>query len=146
MYTPTHFEESRIEVLHELIRTHPLASLITHSESGLNANHIPLQLKSGPESPASPEGALSYGILCGHMARANPLWQEVSEEPEVLAIFHGPQSYITPSWYASKEETGKVVPTWNYAVVNGRQARISQKITRNRSFGDSRMGKHRRKQ
>lgn len=109
VYIPKQFEEPRIEVMHELIRAHPLATLVTHSPSGLNANHIPLHLS---ESPAS------YGTLLGHIARANPLFNEIAEGIETLAIFHGPNVYITPSWYATKKETGKVVPTWNYAVVH----------------------------
>ena len=109
MYIPTQFEEVRVDVMHELIRAHPLATLVTHSSSGLNANHIPLHLSESP---------LPYGTLQGHIARANPLLGEIAEGIETLAIFHGPDSYITPSWYATKKETGKVVPTWNYAVVH----------------------------
>lgn len=109
MYIPKQFEEPRVEVLHELIRAYPLAALVTHSPSGLNANHIPLHFS---ESPAP------NGTLHGHIARANPLMGEIAEGIEALAIFHGPNSYITPSWYATKKETGKVVPTWNYAVVH----------------------------
>ena len=95
--------------MHELVRAYPLATLVAHSSSGLNANHIPLHLS---ESPAP------YGALRGHIARANPLFGEIAGGIEALAIFHGPDSYITPSWYATKKETGKVVPTWNYAVVH----------------------------
>ncbi|EIC30323.1 FMN-binding negative transcriptional regulator [Methylomicrobium album] len=109
MYIPKQFEESRVEVMHELIHAYPLATLITHSSDGLNANHIPLYLS---ESPAP------SGTLQGHIARANPLLGEIAEGIEALAIFHGPDSYITPSWYTTKKETGKVVPTWNYAVVH----------------------------
>ncbi len=95
--------------MHELVRAYPLATLVTHSSSGLNANHFPLHLS---ESPAP------YGTLQGHIARANPLFGEITGGIETLAIFHGPDSYITPSWYATKKQTGKVVPTWNYAVVH----------------------------
>lgn len=109
MYIPKQFEETRGEVMHELIRAYPLATLVTHSPDGLNANHVPLHLS---ESPAP------YGSLRGHIARANPLLGEIAEGIETLAVFHGPDSYITPSWYATKKETGKVVPTWNYAVVH----------------------------
>ena len=109
MYIPKQFEEVSVEVMHELIRAYPLATLVTHSSSGLNANHIPLYLF---ESPAP------YGALRGHIARANPLLGEIAEGMETLAIFHGPNSYITPTWYATKAETGRVVPTWNYAVVH----------------------------
>lgn len=109
MYTPKHFEEPRIEVMHELMRARPLATLVTLSSGGLNANHIPLHLADAPAP---------FGTLRGHVARANPLWSDFAKDVEVLAIFHGPDSYITPSWYATKQETGKVVPTWNYAVVH----------------------------
>jgi transcriptional regulator len=109
MYTPRQFEEPRVDAMHELIRARPLATLVTLSSSGLNANHIPLHLS---ESPAP------FGTLRGHVARANPLWGDHAKDNESLAVFHGPDAYITPSWYATKKETGKVVPTWNYAVVH----------------------------
>lgn len=95
--------------MHELIRARPLATLVTLSSSGLNANHIPLHLS---ESPAP------LGSLQGHVARANPILSDLESSMEALAVFHGPDAYITPSWYASKMETGMVVPTWNYAVVH----------------------------
>lgn len=109
MYVPQQFYEPRIDVMHELIRAYPLATLVTLSSNGLNANHIPLYLS---ELPAP------WGTLQGHVARANPLLDDIVNEIESLAVFHGPDTYITPSWYATKKETGKVVPTWNYAVVH----------------------------
>ena len=109
MYTPKHFEEPRTEIMHELMRARPLATLVTLTSNGLDANHIPLHLINTPAP---------FGTLRGHVARANPLWRDFAKDVEVLAIFHGPDSYITPSWYAAKQETGKVVPTWNYAVVH----------------------------
>jgi transcriptional regulator len=109
MYIPKQFEELRVEVMHELIRAYPLATLVTHSVSGLNANHIPLHLSLS---------SAPYGVLQGHIARANPLLSEISEGIDTLAIFHGPDSYVTPSWYTTKKETGKVVPTWNYTVAH----------------------------
>ena len=109
MYTPKHFEEPRIEVMHELMRARPLATLVTLTPGGIDANHIPLHLIDQPAP---------FGTLRGHVARANTMWRDFSKDTEVLAIFHGPDSYITPSWYATKQETGKVVPTWNYAVVH----------------------------
>jgi transcriptional regulator len=109
MYIPKHFEEPRIEVMHDLIRAWPLCTLVTLASGGLDANHIPLHLSDDP----APLGALR-----GHVARANPLWCDTAPDSEVLAIFHGPEAYITPSWYATKAETGKAVPTWNYAVVH----------------------------
>jgi len=109
MHIPKQFEEPRVDVMHELIRARPLATLVTLSSSGLNANHIPLHLS---ESPAP------FGTLQGHVSRANPILSDLEKNIEVLAVFHGPDAYITPSWYATKKETGKVVPTWNYAVVH----------------------------
>jgi transcriptional regulator len=109
MYLPEMFQEDRIEVLHDLIRTHPFATLVTQSDGALTADHVPLLLDTGTDGPDR---------LRGHLAAANPLCRgEVSERP-ALVIFQGPQSYVTPSWYASKQEHGKVVPTWNYAVVH----------------------------
>lgn len=109
MYIPKHFEEPRIEVMHELMRVHPLATLVTLSSNGLNANHIPLYL-TDDSSP--------FGTLQGHLARSNSMWSDFATDVEALAIFQGPDAYITPSWYATKKETGKAVPTWNYAVVH----------------------------
>jgi len=109
MYIPSHFEELRIEVMHDLIQTRPLATVITLSSNGIDANHIPLHL-------SSTEGR--FGVLRGHVARANPMWRELVQDVEALAVFHGPDSYISPSWCPTKQEHGKVVPTWNYAVVH----------------------------
>lgn len=109
MYLPKHFAETRVEVLHQLIREHPFAALVTHGPDGINANHIPFEIDPQPAP---------FGTLRGHVARANPVWKEAAAGGHVLVIFQGPQSYITPSWYATKQETGKVVPTWNYAMVH----------------------------
>lgn len=109
MYIPKHFEEPRIDVMHELIRAHPLATLVTLSSSGLNANHIPLYLS---------DDSSAFGTLQGHIARSNSMWSDFAKDVEALAVFQGPDAYITPSWYATKKETGKVAPTWNYAVVH----------------------------
>lgn len=111
MYQPPHFREERLGVQHDLIRNHPLGLLISSGEGGLLANPIPFQLIERPEGP---------GILQAHMARANPQWRAISEGAEVLVVFQGPDHYITPSWYETKRETGKVVPTWNYAIVQVR--------------------------
>ena len=110
MYLPAHSEETRIEVLHALMREHPFATLVAHDGRELTANHLPLQLVAD---------IAPSGVLQGHLARANPLWQR-AVDAEVLAIFHGPQAYVTPSWYPTKREHGKAVPTWNYAVVHAR--------------------------
>lgn len=104
MYLPKHFAETDITEMHALMRAKPLATLVSHGPDGLNANHIPLLLTDGK--------------LQGHVARANPLWQEGKVTGEVLVIFHGDESYISPSGYATKVEHGKVVPTWNYAAVH----------------------------
>ncbi|MBX3665209.1 MAG: FMN-binding negative transcriptional regulator [Burkholderiales bacterium] len=110
MYEVAAFRESRIEVMHALIRAHPLSTLVTVSGGIAEANHLPLLIDPDP----SPNGTLR-----GHVARANPLWRQLPEG-EVLAVFQGPQVYVTPSWYPSKREHGRVVPTWNYAVVHVR--------------------------
>jgi transcriptional regulator len=109
MYCPAHFAEPRIEILHALMRARPLATLVTLGPDGLDANHIPLLLDAA---------AGEFGMLRGHLARANPLWRTLGTGDDVLAIFHGPQGYVTPGWYPSKAETGKAVPTWNYAVAH----------------------------
>lgn len=109
MYIPKHFDEPRTDVMHELMRARPLATLITLSSGGLNANHIPLQLAND---------VLPFGTLRGHVARANSLWQDYAKDVEVLAVFQGPDAYVTPSWYPTKAEDGKAVPTWNYAVAH----------------------------
>ena len=109
MYCPAHFEETRSEVLHALMRAYPLATLVTWDADGLDANHIPLLLDAT---------AGEFGSLRGHVARANPLWRKVGASDTALAIFHGPEGYVTPNWYPSKAETGKAVPTWNYVVAH----------------------------
>jgi transcriptional regulator len=109
MYSPAHFAETRLEVLSELIRAQPLATLVSQCPQGLTADHIPLQWHPEPAP---------FGRLRGHVARANPLWREADRTTDVLAVFSGPQAYITPAWYATKAETGRVVPTWNYIAVH----------------------------
>ncbi|MEM5344061.1 FMN-binding negative transcriptional regulator [Paraburkholderia azotifigens] len=109
MYVPDHFNESDIEVLHASIAQHPFGMLITHGRSGLDANHLPFELAAG-------EGEL--GVLHAHVARANPVWQDVANGDEVLAVFRAGDAYISPTWYPSKHEAHKQVPTWNYIVVH----------------------------
>lgn len=109
MYLPKHFEETRVDVFHGLVRAHPLGALVTLGAGGLEANHIPFEIDPDPAP---------FGTLRGHVARANPVWRELSRGGEALAIFQGPSTYVSPSWYPSKQEGGKVVPTWNYAVVH----------------------------
>jgi len=109
MYLPENFAERRIEELQRIMRDHPLGTIVTHTDRGLDANHIPFELDAGG-------GAC--GTLQGHVARANPLWTDVASEAEVLVIFRGHDGYISPSWYPSKHETHRHVPTWNYEVVH----------------------------
>ena len=112
MYQPSHFKQEDTAELHALMRAHPLAVLVSHGAEGLTADHVPLEL----DASAGPDGTL-HSTLRGHLARANPLWRQAANQP-VLAVFRGPQAYISPSWYPSKADTHKVVPTWNYAVVH----------------------------
>lgn len=111
MYTPSHYAESRTAVLHDLMRAHPLATLVTATARGFEANHLPLLLDAA-------EG--ESGVLLGHVARTNPVWRETESGSEALAIFSGADHYVSPNWYPSKRAHGKVVPTWNYAVVHVR--------------------------
>jgi transcriptional regulator len=107
MYTPPLFKEDRIDVLHEAIRCTGLATLVSATAEGLVASHVPMLLDPLPAP---------YGTLIGHLARPNP--QANRAIGEVLAIFQGPEAYISPSWYATKRQDGKVVPTWNYVAVH----------------------------
>jgi transcriptional regulator len=91
------------------VRAHPLGALVTLGAGGLEANHLPFEIDPDPAP---------FGTLRGHVARANPVWRELSRGADALAIFQGPATYVSPSWYPSKQEGGKVVPTWNYAVVH----------------------------
>jgi len=111
MYLPTHFEETRAEVLHAALRAHPLGLLITQGDGGLAANPIPFMLDVAEDGSR---------VLRGHVARANPLWREAHGDVQSLVVFQGPQAYISPSFYPSKAEHGKVVPTWNYVMVQAR--------------------------
>ncbi|WP_027799342.1 FMN-binding negative transcriptional regulator [Paraburkholderia dilworthii] len=109
MYVAAHFNEPHKDVLHSLIVQNPFGTLITCGKSGLDANHIPLEL-------APDEGDL--GVLHAHVARSNPLWQDVVDGDEVLVVFRAGDAYISPTWYPSKHETHRQVPTWNYVVVH----------------------------
>jgi transcriptional regulator len=109
MYLPEHFAERRPEELRRIMHDFPLGTIVTHTDQGLDANHIPFEMDAT-------RGA--YGTLQGHVARANPLWKEVPDGAEVLVIFRGHHGYISPSWYPSKHETHRHVPTWNYEVVH----------------------------
>lgn len=109
MHIPAVFAETRTEVLHDLMVKHPLGILITHNSQGLDANHIPFELQKTAGTP---------GVLHSHVARANPVWKEITCGDEVLVVFRAAEAYISPNWYPSKQESGKQVPTWNYAVVH----------------------------
>ena len=117
MYLPAHFAENRPEVLQALMQQNPLATLVMQTSDGLEANHIPLQFLP-PNLP--PAAAAPYGLLQGHVARANSLWKVAQAETEVLVVFHGPQAYISPSWYPGKADHARIVPTWNYVAVHAR--------------------------
>jgi transcriptional regulator len=108
MYLPAHFQQPDDEVIRRLMREAPMATLVTSSGGALEANHVPMLLEPGP-------GPMRLRF---HVARANPVWRDSDRGGDVLAIFQGPDTYVSPSWYASKAEHGKVVPTWNYAVVH----------------------------
>ena len=109
MYTPAHVEQNSPGHLQRIIRAHPLGTLVTHGAAGLDADHVPFEFDPdvGP-----------HGLLSAHVARANPVWQRCPSGTPVMVVFHGAQAYISPSWYPSKHETHRQVPTWNYEVVH----------------------------
>jgi transcriptional regulator len=109
MYVPAEFEETQIEVLHELIKQYPLGILLTNGQSGLDANHLPFELDTE---------AAELGVLHAHVARKNPVWQDVQDGDEVLVVFRAGDAYISPQWYPSKQEHHQQVPTWNYRVIH----------------------------
>lgn len=108
------FSQNNTEELFRLISEHPLATLVTtQNELGLQADHIPLMLKNNNQESC---------ILQGHIAVSNPLWKKVKNNSDVLCVFQGGNTYISPSYYPSKKKHGKVVPTWNYMVVHAKGA------------------------
>ena len=109
MYLPHHFTESRPEVLGAFMRAHPFATLVSLGGDGLIGTHLPMLWDPAPAP---------FGTLTGHIARPNPQAKGAKDGVDALAIFHGPQAYISPNWYPSKREHGKVVPTWNYIAVH----------------------------
>jgi transcriptional regulator len=109
MYNPPSFAEHDVAVMHAFIEAHPLGALVTASSSGLFATHLPLVLDRGRGE---------YGVLQGHIARANPHHELAGDGSEALVLFTGTDSYVSPSLYASKAKHGKVVPTWNYVAVH----------------------------
>ena len=109
MYLPRHFAETRVEVLHDLIRRMPLGTLVAATADGLEASHLPFEIDPLPQP---------FGTLRCHLARANPLWQQIGADREVLVVFQGEQAYVSPSWYPTKQQDSRVVPTWNYVAVH----------------------------
>lgn len=109
MYIPAHFAETRPEELQRVIREHPLGMLVTHGDTGLDADHIPFEFDGS---------AGGHGALIAHVARANTLWQRCPSGTPVMVVFRGSDAYISPNWYPSKHETHRQVPTWNYEVVH----------------------------
>jgi transcriptional regulator len=111
MYEPPLHRQEDVAAVHALIRAHPLGLIVSHGPSGLLANAIPFTLV---------EDGSSFGLLRCHLARANPQWRDLAAGGEALVVFQGADAYVTPSWYATKRETGKVVPTWNYVMAQAR--------------------------
>jgi transcriptional regulator len=113
MYLPKHFAESRPEVLRDFIAGHPLGLLVTQNrDGGMDANSVPFFLDAGADG--------TPGVLRAHVARANPVWTSARGDVDALVVFQGPEGYVSPAWYPSKAEHGKVVPTWNYVMVQAR--------------------------
>ena len=109
MYLPKEFKEERVPVMHEAMRRARLGTLITLGADGMEASHIPMLVDPAPAP---------FGTLKGHIARANPQWRRATAGAQALAIFLGPDAYITPAWYETKRQSGKVVPTWNYVAIH----------------------------
>jgi transcriptional regulator len=109
VYLPEVFKEERVPVLHDAIRRIALATLVSVGDGGLVATHLPMLIDPEPAP---------LGTLVGHVARPNPHWRDLAASGSALAMFLGPEGYVTPSWYPTKQETGKVVPTWNYVAVH----------------------------
>jgi transcriptional regulator len=109
MYLPKDFNEDRVPVLHEAIRAARLGTLVTMGADGIEASHVPMLVDPEPQP---------FGTLKGHIARANPQWRRATREVQALAMFLGPDAYITPAWYETKRQSGKVVPTWNYVAIH----------------------------
>lgn len=119
MYVPNHFKEDDQEKLQQYVRDYSFGMLVIADEEGIEANHVPFHLS------VSENGSLGH-LQC-HLARSNPVWQRMQGGAKVLAVFQGPNAYVSPSWYPTKAETGRVVPTWNYLAVHAQgSARIIQ--------------------
>src|SRR5690554_651326 len=110
MYLPNHFKEDDQDKLLQYIRDYSFGTLVVADDEGIEAKHAPFHLGSGANG--------SLGHLQCHLARSNPAWQRIQGRARVLVVFQGPNAYVSPSWYPSKAETGRVVPTWNYLAVH----------------------------
>jgi len=110
MYIPNHFKETDQEKLKQYMHDYSFGLLVIADDEGIEANHVPFYLSSGASG--------SLGHLQCHLARNNPVWQRIQGGARILAVFQGPDAYISPSWYPTKAETGRVVPTWNYLAVH----------------------------
>lgn len=140
MYAPPRFREEEPAALRRLVEERPLATLVSHGPEGLAASHLPLLFE--PADEAAPRGR-----LVGHLAKANPQAAELASagEAEVLAVFRGEQGYVSPSWYPSKREHGKVVPTWNYVAVHAHgRARAFTEAARLRALVERLTERHER--
>ncbi|MGA8938454.1 MAG: FMN-binding negative transcriptional regulator [Acidobacteriaceae bacterium] len=113
MYTPKDFLVEDLPTLHADIQQNPFATLVTLTSTGLVATHLPILLDPNPDPARGP-----FGTITGHVSRANLQWQQTDAATEALLIFTGPQTYVTPNWYPAKQETHRVVPTWNYAAIH----------------------------
>jgi transcriptional regulator len=111
VYIPKYHEQADVNALYDLMDAYPLGTWVCPGTEGLIANHIPFLLDRSRGK---------FGTLLGHVSRANPVWQQFLADEQSIVMFQGPQAYITPGWYPSKSEHGKVVPTWNYAVAHAR--------------------------
>lgn len=110
MYVPEHFKEDNKDRIQQFIRDYALGLLVLSDDEGIEANHVPFYLKSGESDDPD--------YLHCHLARNNPVWKRIKVGTQVLVVFQGPDAYVSPSWYPSKKETGRVVPTWNYLAVH----------------------------
>lgn len=119
MFLPDHFRVEDIAEMHALMRTHPFAALVSMGSTGLYGTHLPTVLK----------GEGGNGVIECHLSRANPHWKDLANGGEAMMIFQGAEGYITPNWYATKAQTGKAVPTWNYVIVHayGRPEVVKEK-------------------
>ncbi|MBU2099290.1 MAG: FMN-binding negative transcriptional regulator [Gammaproteobacteria bacterium] len=115
MYVPEHFKEEDVVTLLQYIRDYSFGTLIVADKGGIEANHVPFYLADGMQRE---DRNTSIGKLQCHVARNNPVWKKIADGAQVLVVFQGPNAYISPSWYITKKETGRVVPTWNYLAVH----------------------------